>query len=213
VYWFYKPADIKNRTGQMIEVGASVTEATKGDLPLTAYDVVDELEAAPTSPPVANASNVTPEKADGTSGSSDVPETIAEARGQPPATEPLARPPQHRFGLHDHQGGAPLAPSFGEEDPKESLPPVEPRARDRSGHRGQLLSARFSSATARCPRQMSPIDRRSTSRAVSIRDPFAHAITKSTVGTGGRVLANHRLRHALSHLGSHRGSHSDRRKH
>ena len=76
VYWFYKPADIKDRTGQMIEVSASVTEATEGDLPLTAYDVVGELEAAPTSPPVANASNVTPEKADGTSGSSDVPETI-----------------------------------------------------------------------------------------------------------------------------------------
>jgi len=76
VYWFYKPADIKDRTGQMIEVSASVAEATEGDLPLTAYDVVGELEAAPTSPPVANASNVTPEKADGTSGSSDVPETI-----------------------------------------------------------------------------------------------------------------------------------------
>jgi hypothetical protein len=27
-------------------------------------------------------------------------------------------PPQDRFGLYDHQGGARLAPSLGEEDPK-----------------------------------------------------------------------------------------------
>ena len=76
VYWFYKPADIKDRTGQLIEVNASITEAIQGELPLTAYDVVGELEGPPTSAPVVNASSVTPEKTVGTSGSSDAPETI-----------------------------------------------------------------------------------------------------------------------------------------
>jgi hypothetical protein len=51
-------------------------------------------------------------------------------------------PPQHRFGLHDHQGGAPCAPSIAEEDPKESVPRAEPRVRDRSGQHGQLLTER-----------------------------------------------------------------------
>ena len=51
-------------------------------------------------------------------------------------------PPQHRFGLHDYQGGAPLAPSLGEEDPKKSVPTVEPWALDRSGQCGQLLTER-----------------------------------------------------------------------
>jgi hypothetical protein len=51
-------------------------------------------------------------------------------------------PPQHRFWLYDHQGGAPLAPSLGEEDPEESVPPAEPRVRDGSGQHGQLLTER-----------------------------------------------------------------------
>jgi hypothetical protein len=51
-------------------------------------------------------------------------------------------PPQHRLGLHDHQAGAPLAPPLGEEDPKESIPPAELRALDRSGQRDQLLTER-----------------------------------------------------------------------
>ena len=51
-------------------------------------------------------------------------------------------PPQHRLGLHDHQGGAPLAPPLGQEDPKESVPPTELWALDRSGQRGQLLPER-----------------------------------------------------------------------
>jgi hypothetical protein len=53
---------------------------------------------------------------------------------------PLAMPPQHRLGLHDHQGGAPLAPPLGQEDPKESVPPTELWALTRSGQRGQLLT-------------------------------------------------------------------------
>src|ERR1700730_6470140 len=51
-------------------------------------------------------------------------------------------PPQHRLGLHDHQGGAPLAPPFGEEDPKESIPPAELWALHRSGQRDQLGTER-----------------------------------------------------------------------
>jgi hypothetical protein len=51
-------------------------------------------------------------------------------------------PPRHRLGLHDHQGRAPLAPHLGQEDPKESVPPTELWALDRSGQRGQLLTER-----------------------------------------------------------------------
>ena len=76
VYWFYKPVDLKDRIGQMIEVTASVTEATEEELTLTAFDVVGELEVAPTSAPVVDASNAPPEKVVGAPGISDVPETI-----------------------------------------------------------------------------------------------------------------------------------------
>jgi hypothetical protein len=51
-------------------------------------------------------------------------------------------PPQHRLGLHDHQGRTPLAPSLGEEDPEESVSPAELWALDRSGQRRQLLAER-----------------------------------------------------------------------
>jgi hypothetical protein len=51
-------------------------------------------------------------------------------------------PPQHRLGLHDHQGSTPLAPSIGEEDPEESVSPAELWALDYSGQRGQLLPER-----------------------------------------------------------------------
>ena len=51
-------------------------------------------------------------------------------------------PTKHRLGLYDHQGGTPLAPSLGEEDPEESVSPAELRALDRSGQRGQLLPER-----------------------------------------------------------------------
>jgi len=30
-------------------------------------------------------------------------------------------PPQHRLGLHDHQGGTPLSPHGGEQNPKEAI--------------------------------------------------------------------------------------------
>jgi hypothetical protein len=53
-------------------------------------------------------------------------------------------------------------------------------------------SATFSRATARCPRQSSPIDRRSTTRAVSIRDLVVRSTTKSSGRTAGRIMANHR---------------------
>ena len=51
-------------------------------------------------------------------------------------------PPQHRLGLHDHQGGAPLAPRLGQEDPKESVPATELWAPTRSAQRGELLTER-----------------------------------------------------------------------
>jgi hypothetical protein len=51
-------------------------------------------------------------------------------------------PPQHRLGLHDHQGSTPLAPALGEEDPEESVSPTELGALDRSGQHRQLLPER-----------------------------------------------------------------------
>jgi hypothetical protein len=41
-----------------------------------------------------------------------------------------------RYSITSYQGGAPLAPSFDEEDPKESVPPAGRWALDRSGQRG-----------------------------------------------------------------------------
>src|SRR6185503_1701502 len=35
--------------------------------------------------------------------------------------EPLAVPSDHGIGLHDDQGGAPVPPTLGEEDPKQSV--------------------------------------------------------------------------------------------
>lgn len=55
---------------------------------------------------------------------------------------PLAVPPHHGVGLHDDQGGAPLPPPLGEEDPKESVPLAELGALDRASQRGQLLTER-----------------------------------------------------------------------
>jgi hypothetical protein len=51
-------------------------------------------------------------------------------------------PPHHGVGLHDDQGGAPLPPPFGEEDPKEAVPHAEPWVVDRARQRGQLLTKR-----------------------------------------------------------------------
>jgi hypothetical protein len=64
-------------------------------------------------------------------------------------------PPQHRFRLHDHQGGAPLVPVLGQEDPKESVPPAEAWALDRSGQRGQSLTEH---ETLECDGPVSPAD-------------------------------------------------------
>ena len=49
--------------------------------------------------------------------------------------------------------------------------------------------ARFSKATARCPRQINPIVRRSRTSAVSMSDPAAHAAMKSTRWPADQVLA------------------------
>ena len=47
LYWFYEPAEFRDRAGQVIEVKASVKEATAAseeELTLTAFDVVGEPE-------------------------------------------------------------------------------------------------------------------------------------------------------------------------
>jgi hypothetical protein len=62
-------------------------------------------------------------------------------------------------------------------------------------------SARFSSATARCPRQSSPTNRKSTTSAVSIRDLVVHSTMESSGRTGGQVMANHRSRRVLRAAG------------
>jgi hypothetical protein len=54
----------------------------------------------------------------------------------------VAMPPQDRLGLHDHQGGTPVPPSLGEENPEESVSPAELWPFDRSGQRDQLLPER-----------------------------------------------------------------------
>jgi hypothetical protein len=51
-------------------------------------------------------------------------------------------PPQHRCWLHDHQGGAPLPPRVGEQDPKEPIRRAELRAFTDTRQRGQLLTKR-----------------------------------------------------------------------
>jgi hypothetical protein len=54
--------------------------------------------------------------------------------------------------------------------------------------------AKFSRATARCPRQISPMDRRRTTIVVSMPDPVVHSTTESIGGIGDQVLAKDRLR-------------------
>jgi hypothetical protein len=51
-------------------------------------------------------------------------------------------PPYDRVGLHDDQGGAPLPPPFGEENPKEAVPHAELWAVDSARQYGQLLTKR-----------------------------------------------------------------------
>ena len=63
---------------------------------------------------------------------------------RPLTTKPLAVPPHHGIGLHDHDGGAPLLPRLGEKDPKESVPRTELWAPGRTRQRGQLLTKRES---------------------------------------------------------------------
>ena len=51
-------------------------------------------------------------------------------------------PSHHGVGLHDDQGGAPVPPTLGEEDPKQSVRRAELRTLDRSRQHGQLLTER-----------------------------------------------------------------------
>ena len=103
-------------------------------------------------------------------------------------------PPQHRLGLHDHQSSTPLAPSLGEEDPEESVSPAELWALDRSGQCRQLLPEReILEGDSPVSAAQQPIDRRSTTSAVSIRNLVVQSTTKSSGRTGDRVMANHRF--------------------
>jgi hypothetical protein len=56
--------------------------------------------------------------------------------------EPLPVPSDHGIGLHDDQGGAPVPPTLGEEDPKQSVRRAELRTFHRSRQHGQLLTER-----------------------------------------------------------------------
>ena len=51
-------------------------------------------------------------------------------------------PSHHGVGLDDDQGGAPLRPCLGEEDPKDSVRRAKFWALDRARQRGQLLTER-----------------------------------------------------------------------
>jgi len=103
-------------------------------------------------------------------------------------------PPYDGVGPHDEQGGAPLRPRLGKEDPKESVRRAELWAPDRARQRGHLLAEReILERNGPCPGQISPIDRRSTISAVSMIDPAARPITKSTGDTSDQVLAKYRF--------------------
>jgi hypothetical protein len=109
--------------------------------------------------------------------------------------KPLAVPSDHGIGLHHDQGGAPVLPTLGEEDPKQSVRRAELRTFHRSRQHDQLLTEReISSTIARCPPQISPIDRRSTISAVSMPDPLVDLTRESTGDMGAHVLASDRGR-------------------
>jgi hypothetical protein len=67
------------------------------------------------------------------------------------------------------------------------------RTFQRSRQHGQLLTA-HEVFQHDCPLQISPIDRRSTISAVSMRDALVDLTRKSTADTGTHVLANDRPR-------------------
>jgi hypothetical protein len=56
--------------------------------------------------------------------------------------EPLPVPSNHGIGLHNDQGGAPVPPTLGEDDPKQSVRRAELRTFHRSRQHGQLLTER-----------------------------------------------------------------------
>ena len=58
------------------------------------------------------------------------------------STKPLAVPSDHGVGLHDDQGGAPILPTLGEEDPEQSVRRSELRTFHRSRQHGRLLTER-----------------------------------------------------------------------
>ena len=51
-------------------------------------------------------------------------------------------PADHRLGLHDHQGRAPIPPGLGGQDPKQPIGCAERRPPDRAPEHGQLLTER-----------------------------------------------------------------------
>ena len=74
-------------------------------------------------------------------------------------------------GLHDDQGRAPVPPGMSEQHPKQSISRTEWQMLDRAlEHRQLLTEAKFSSATARCPPQISAQERSATRSASSMSD-------------------------------------------
>jgi hypothetical protein len=58
------------------------------------------------------------------------------------AGEAIGGASDYGVGPHDDQGGAPVPPTLGEEDPKQSVRRAEVWTRDRSPQHGQLLTER-----------------------------------------------------------------------
>jgi hypothetical protein len=83
--------------------------------------------------------------------------------------------------LHDDQRRAPVPPGMGEQHPKQSISMAEWRPQDRAPEYHQLLAERqFSSATVRCPQQISASDRSTTTSAASMSYPAAQPTTEPT---------------------------------
>jgi len=98
-------------------------------------------------------------------------------------------PSDHGVWPHDDQSGAPVPPTLGEEDPNSRS--VERRCGRVAVRRRAVNcwgSARFSSAIAWCPQQISPIERRSTISAVSMRDSLVDLIRASIDATAAQVF-------------------------
>jgi hypothetical protein len=111
-------------------------------------------------------------------------------------TKPLAVPSDHGIGLHDDQGGAPVPPALGEENPEQSVRRAELRTFPRARQRGHLLTE---CEILKRDRPVSAADQ--SERSEEYKERRQHVVilsclatTKSTGGTSDLVLANDRTR-------------------